>query len=177
MGFYRAAAVCGTLILIFAVMFAIPSVAADRDLIILNVGHSDIDDFDEETVEASIEYTSNWTIFGNGTWFSGAGPLLGLTITGKGAVFGYAGIYGDYFIGDSFVIRPEGGLGAFTPGDGKDLGGTFEIHGSLSIAYVFDNEARLGVTYSHISNGGVYASSPALDSLLLTYAFPIGPVF
>ena len=100
-----------------------------------------------------------------------------MTITGKGLVFAYAGLYVDYLVGDSLVIRPEGGLGAFTPGDGKDLGGTFEIHGSLSMVYVFDNEARLGVTYSHISNGSVYASSPALDSVLLTYAFPIGPVF
>ena len=69
------------------------------------------------------------------TWFSGFGPLLGITATGKGAVFGYVGSYGDDFIGGSFVIRPEGGL------------------------------------------GGVYTSSPALDSVLLTYAFPIGPVF
>ena len=173
MDFHRAATLAA-LILSFAVM---PARAADRDLIVLNIGHSDIDDFDEPTIEGNIEYTSSRTVWGNSTWFSGVGPLVGLTITGKGAVFGYVGIYGDYYIGDSFVVRPEGGLGAFTPGDGKDLGGTFEIHGSLSIAYVFDNQARLGVTYSHISNGGVYDSSPALDSLLLNYAFPIGPLY
>lgn len=173
MDFHRAAALAA-LILSFAVM---PARAADRDLIVLNIGHSDIDDFDEPTIEGNIEYTWRRTVWGNSTWFSGVGPLVGLTITGKGAVFGYAGIYGDFYIGDSFVVRPEGGLGAFTPGDGKDLGGTFEIHGALSIAYVFDNQARLGVTYSHISNGGVYASSPALDSLLLNYAFPIGPLY
>ena len=174
MVFPRCAAWLGALIVVFA---ALPAAAAHRDLIVLNIGHSDIDDFDEPTVEASIEYTSRNTVWGNATWFSGIGPLLGLTITGKGAFFAYGGIYGDYFIGDSLVIRPEVGFGAFTRGDGKDLGGVFEIHGSLSIAYAFDNEARLGVTYSHISNAGVNASNPALDSVLLTYAFPIGPVF
>ena len=56
-------------------------------------------------------------------------------------------------------------------------GGAFEFHGSLSMVCAFDNEARFGVTYSHISNAGVYASNPALDSVLPTCAFPIGPVF
>ena len=162
---------------LFMVLAALPAAAAHRDLIMVSVGHSDIEDFDEPTVEASIEYSSAKTVWGNATWFSGFGPMLGLTMTGKGAFFTYGGIYADYFIGDSFVIRTEGGLGAFTPGDGKDLGGTFEIHGALTFAYIFDNEARLGVTYSHISNGGVYASSPALDSILLNYAFPIDPIF
>ena len=167
-------AALSALVLIFAMT---PAMAADRDFIILNVGLSDVDDFDEETVEGNIEYAWNRTFFGNGGWFSGIGPAVGLTVTGKGGIFGYAAIYGDYFIGDSFVVRPEGGMGAFTRGSGKDLGGTFEIHGSLTVAYIFDNEARLGVTFSHISNGGVYASSPALDSILLHYAFPIGPIF
>ena len=174
MGFLRCAAWLGALNFVLATL---PAAAAHRDLIMLSVGHSDIDDFDEPTVEASIEYTSRKTYWGNSSWFSGVGPLLGLTITGKGLVFAYAGLYVDYLVGDSLVIRPEVGLGAFTPGDGKDLGGTFEFHGSLSMVYVFDNEARVGVTYSHISNAGVHASNPALDSVLLTYAFPIGPVF
>ena len=172
--FLRCATQLGAL---FVVLAALPAAAAHRDLIMVSIGHSDIEDFDEPTVEASIEYTSRKTVWGNATWFSGFGPMLGLTMTGKGAFFAYGGLYGDFFIGDSLVIRPEVGLGAFTPGNGKDLGGTFEIHDSLSMVYVFDNEARFGVTYSHISNAGVHASNPAVDSVLLTYAFPIGPVF
>jgi hypothetical protein len=172
---HKAAAALAALILIFAALS--PAAARDRNLILLNVSHSDIDDFDEPTVEGNIEYAWNRTVFGNDSWFSGIGPAVGLTVTGKGGVFGYAALYGDFFIGDSFVIRPEGGMGAFTRGAGKDLGGTFEIHGSLTVAYIFANEARLGVTFSHISNGGVYDSSPALDSILLNYSFPIGPIF
>lgn len=169
-------AALSALVLIFAMT---PAMAADRDFIILNVGLSDVDDFDEETVEGSIEYTSRRTFFGNGSRFSGVGPLLGVTVTGKGAVFAYAGIYGDYYLGKHrfWVLRPEGGIGYFKPGDGKDLGGVFEIHGSLTFAYVFDNETRLGVTFSHISNANTHSKNPALDSVLLTYAFPIGPVF
>ena len=172
--FLRCAAWIGAL---FMVLAALPAAAAPRDLIMVSVGHSDIDDFAEPTAEASIAYSSAKTVGGNATWVRGFGPMLGLTMTGKGAFFAYGGLYGDFFIGDSLVIRPEVGLGAFTPGNGKDLGGTFEIHDSLSMVYVFDNEARFSVTYSHISNAGVHASNPAVESVLLTYAFPIGPVF
>ena len=73
----KVAAAFGAIILIFAALS--PAVARDRNLIVLNVGHSDIDDFDEPTVEANIEHSWARTIFGNGTWFSGAGPLIGPT--------------------------------------------------------------------------------------------------
>ena len=153
------------------------ALADHRDLLGVWVGHSDIDDFDEETVEGRIEYTSRPTDFAFETFFGGVGPLAGLMVNGKGSVFAYAGIYGDFFVGGRFVIRPEVGLGAFKPGDAKDLGGVFEIHAALGVAYVFDNEARLGVTATHISNTGVHDSNPGLDSLLLSYSIPIGPLF
>lgn len=171
-----AVALLGAVFLIFAIT---PALAGHRDLIVLGVGLSDVDDFDEETVEGSIEYTSRRTILGNDTWFSGFGPMIGVTTTGKGAFFAYAGIYGDYFLGPHrfWVLRPEGGIGYFRPGDGKTLGGVFEIHGSLNLSYVFDNEARLGITFSHISNADTHKKNPALDSVLLSYSFPLGPVF
>ena len=154
-----------------------PALADHRDLLGIWVGHSDIDDFDEETVEGRIEYTSRLTDFAFKPFFGGVGPMAGIMVSGKGSVFAYAGIYGDFFVGEHFVIRPEGGLGAFKPGDAKDLGGVFEIHAALGFAYVFDNEARLGVTATHISNTGVHNSNPGLDSLLLSYSIPIGPLF
>ena len=58
MGFLRCAAWLGALNFVLATL---PAAAAHRDLIMLSVGHSDIDDFDEPTVEASIEYTSRKT--------------------------------------------------------------------------------------------------------------------
>ena len=85
----KVTAAFGAIILIFAALS--PAVARDRNLIVLNVGHSDFDDFDEPTVEANIEHSWARTIFGNGTWFSGVGPLIGLNITGKGGVLAMPG--------------------------------------------------------------------------------------
>ena len=75
--FLRCAAWLGALSMVLA---ALPAAAAHRDLIMVSVGHSDIEDFDEPTVEASIEYSSAKTVWGNATWFSGFGPMLGFEV-------------------------------------------------------------------------------------------------
>ena len=163
----------------FAVMgMSAPVEARDEhDLLSFWIGASDVTDFDEETVEGRIEYTSRLTDFAFEPFFGGVGPLVGLMVGGKGSVFVYAGVYGDFFLGPKLVIRPEGGLGVFREGDAKDLGGVLEIHSALTIAYIFDNGARLGITGAHISNAGNHGSNPGLESLLLSYAVPIGPLF
>ena len=174
MGFRDFAAVVGVAAALIA---GAPVAAQPNDLIVLMGGLSDFSDFDEDTFEGRIEYSSGLTDLPLLPFFRGVGPLAGLMVTGKGGVFGYAGIYGDFVIGDRFIVRAEGGIGAFREGDGKDLGGVFETHSALTFAYEFDNKARLGVTITHISNGGLNDSNPGLDSLLLSYSFPIEPIF
>ena len=139
-----------------------PAVAGDKDLLIFMVGQSDIDDFDEETFEGRIEFTSHYTGFAAPPYFGGFGPLLGLMANGKGSVFGYGGVYGDFFLGDNFVIRPEGGVGGFVQGNAKDLGGLFQYHAAITFAYVFENQARVGITLTHISNASIHGSNPGL---------------
>ena len=154
-----------------------PAEAGEKDLLIFMAGQSDIDDYDEETFEGRIEFTSHYTDFGAPPYFGGFGPLLGFMASGKGSVFGYGGVYGDFFLGDHIVIRPEGGGGGFVPGNAKDLGGLFQFHAAITFAYVFDNEARVGITLTHISNFSIHGSNPGLDSGLISYAMPVGPWF
>ena len=154
-----------------------PAVAGDKDLLIFMAGQSDIDDKDEVTFEGRIEYTSHYTDFAAEPWFDGFGPMLGLMASGKGSVFGYGGLYADFFLGDHIVIRPEGGGGGFVAGNAKDLGGVYQFHAAITFAYVFENEARVGVTLTHISNASIHDSNPGLDSGMFSYAMPIGPLF
>lgn len=154
-----------------------PALAGNKDLLIFMAGQSDIDDYDEETFEGRIEYTSHYTDFAAEPWFGGFGPMLGLMASGKGSVFGYGGLYADFFLGDHILIRPEGGGGGFVAGNAKDLGGVYQFHTAITFAYVFENEARVGVTLTHISNASIHDSNPGLDSGMFSYAMPIGPLF
>ncbi len=153
------------------VVWAAPVAAQEPDLFMVHLGMSDVTDFDEETFEGRIEYSSSRK-------FYFVGPMVGLMATGKRSVFGYGGLYLDIPLGDRIVIRTAGAIGAFSKGQAKDLGSVFEFHAGLTLAYVFENRARLGVTLTHISNAGLfYRSNPGVDSALLTYAIPIGPFF
>ncbi len=153
-----------------------PAVAGDKDLLIFMAGQSDIDDYDEETFEGRIEFTSHYTDFAAEPFFGGFGAMLGLMVSGKGSVFGYGGTYADIFLGDHIVIRPEGG-GGFVAGNSKDLGGVYQFHAAITFAYVFENEARVGITLTHISNFSIHDSNPGLDSGLFSYSMPIDPLF
>ena len=148
-----------------------------HDLLSFSVGVSDVTDFDETTAEGRIEYASHHTVLGIGSWFSGFGPMAGFMLTGKGAVFGYGGLYWDVIFGDRVVLRQELGVGAFEEGSAKDLGGTFEFHTSIGLFYKFDGGARLGVKLNHISNLGFHDSNPGVESGLLTLSLPMRPLF
>ncbi len=104
------------------------------------------------------------------------GPLVGILANTDGGVFGYGGGYFDIQIG-RLVLTPMAGMGGYRRGSSKRLGGTFEFHLGFDAAYRFDNGARLGIKFSHISNAFIHKSNNGEESLLLTYSMPIGNMF
>ena len=47
----------------------------------------------------------------------------------------------------------------------------------FDVAYRFDDGARLGVKFSHISNARIHESNEGAESFLLTYSMPLGNMF
>lgn len=108
---------------------------------------------------------------GEKLWFFG--PAVGVTANTDGGVYGYGGIYSDFVFG-SVVLTPFVGVGAYSEGNSKDLGGTFQIRSSLEISYEFGNRMRTGLIFAHLSNAGIYDSNPGEEELMLTFSFPLG---
>ena len=90
-----------------------------------------------------------------------------------GGVFGYAGLYADFRLGDHILILPSAGAGGYSEGDSKDLGGVFEFHLGATLAYIFEDDSSLGV----ISNARINESNPGVNSLLLSYSLPLERLF
>jgi lipid A 3-O-deacylase len=101
------------------------------------------------------------------------GPAIGGMVNSDGAVNPYAGIYTDLAMGP-IIVSPFAGAGYYFEGNSKDLGGPFEFRLALDVAYEFDNQSRLGVRLSHLSNAGIYDHNPGEEELMLFYAFAIG---
>ncbi|MDH3475842.1 MAG: acyloxyacyl hydrolase [Rhodospirillales bacterium] len=139
------------------------------DVITLGVGAFDGAKTDPISAEFRAEFRS-------GRKLTLLGPLAGVLATTDGGVSGYGGLYMDLEIG-RVAITPAGGAGAYRKGSGKDLGGTFQFHLGLDVAYRFDGGSRLGLKVAHISNAFLHDSNPGEESFLLTYSLPVGRIF
>jgi lipid A 3-O-deacylase len=101
-------------------------------------------------------------------------PIAGMLATHKGTIYPYGGFRFDAEIGRHVIITPEAAVGYWTRGGGKDLGGHIEFKTGGEFAYRFDNNARLGFLFDHISNAGIYKKNPGVESAMLMYSIPLG---
>lgn len=83
-------------------------------------------------------------------------------------------LYTDMRLGEHWTITPAAGIGAYERGGGKDLGGVFQFHLGLDVAYRLQSGSRIGVKLTHISNASIHDDNPGTESLLLTYTIPLG---
>lgn len=140
------------------------SAEEEPDFFTFAAGVYDIND-DETAGDFRVEYRSDlrfWEIM----------PFVGLMVTTDEAVYGYAGFGIDLFFGRRIVLSPTAAFGAYSDGDGKELGGTLEFRTGAELAWRFDDYSRLGLALHHISNASIYDSNPGTEMLVLTYSVP-----
>ncbi len=109
--------------------------------------------------------------FGSKLWV--LTPLVGGEVTSDGSAYGYFGFALDIHLGDSWVFSPNEAAGAWTRGDGKELGSVVEFRSGGEIDYRFADESRLGVSFHHISNAGIGKHNPGEEEALAVYSLPL----
>ena len=145
-----------------------PAAAAEDDphFLTLAAGYYDIND-DMDAAEFRAEFRS-----GDKLWiFKPFGGLMG---TSDAAFYGYAGFLVDLYFGRRIVLTPSLAAGLYEDGDGKDLGHIVEFRSSLELAYRFDNRARLGLSFYHLSNASLDDNNPGTEVFSLNYSIPLG---
>lgn len=152
---------------VFAIALSVaPAIAQDDpEFLSFQVGGFDVND-SETTGMFGIEYRSDYKdLF--------LTPMAGGFVSAEGAFYGYGGVFVDIFLGRRLVLRPNFSVGAFSDGDGKDLGGWLEFRSGIELAWRFDDRSRLGIEFSHLSNAGIYDSNPGTENLTINYSVPI----
>jgi len=125
------------------------------------------DNHDDRSAAFQLEYRHGnkfWGVFG---------PAIGGMVNTDGAVNPYVGFYTDLALGP-VIVSPFAGAGYYADGQSKDLGGPFEFRLAIDVAYEFDNQSRLGLRLSHLSNAYIYDRNPGAEELMLVYSFAIG---
>ena len=94
----------------------------------------------------------------------------GISATEEGSFWGYGGLRVDLEVGERFVVSPGFAVALYEEGDGKDLGGVVEFRSSIDFGYQVTSKARLGFTFYHLSNAGLYDQNPGANSAVITYS-------
>ena len=71
--------------------------------------------------------------------------------------------------GEHWGISIGFGVGLWDSGDGLDLGGPVEFRSSIELFTELTERSRLGLTFYHLSNAGLYEDNPGSNSLVLLY--------
>ena len=120
----------------------------------------------EQTVEFNAEYRFHEI-------YQGVRPTFGLRYDSESALYGFAGINYEIDLSDKWVISPSFMAGLYSQGASHDLGGALEFRSGIEVDYKMENEARVGLIFTHTSNAGIYDENPGMESLSIVYSHPI----
>jgi lipid A 3-O-deacylase len=151
-----------------AAILLAPSLARADDPGLLAIGAGAIDfDHKQPAAEFRAEYR-----FAQGFYF--IKPIAGVLGTTRGSVYVYGGLRADFIFAQHYVLMPVAAVGYFDRGNGKDLGSHTEFKTGVEFAYRFDNAARVGLAFDHISNAGITRVNPGTESLMVMVSLPLG---
>jgi len=129
----------------------------------------------EDAPEFRLEYRFGTSLWSPTDWFQ-VRPFAGAAATGDGMLYGLGGVLLDMQFGD-FVFTPSFGAGLWNRGSGKDLGHPVEFRTMFEAGYRFENDARVTVGFSHMSNANLDDTNPGANSLMLYFHMPTGYLF
>lgn len=105
-------------------------------------------------------------------WY-GLEIAVGAAGTEDGNVWVYGGLRRDFELESRWRLTPGFAIALYEEGDGKDLGGVVEFRSSIELAYLLNRRSRVGLTFYHLSNAGIYDKNPGSNSLVASYAFSL----
>ena len=141
----------------------------DPPLLVLGTGGAEIFDTHRE-IYWNMEYRPAFRFCRLGPWLSFG--------TGRSHEFYAAiGILIDFELGRNWVLTPGFGGGYYNAASGLDLGFDAEFRSSLELSKRFANGQRLGLVFSHVSNGSLGRHNPGSETLGLNYALPLDRLF
>lgn len=134
------------------------------------VGWFDLVDSEDEAVDFRLEYR-------HGDDFLWLKPWAGIEATTDGSVWGGIGVLMDIVFFERLVLTGSFAPGLYEDGDGKDLGHTVEFRSQVELGFQFENQSRVSVAFSHLSNAGLDDENPGVEVLNLYYHLPLDVLF
>lgn len=167
----------GRAFLLFLLVFGlIPSHthAGGSGFLGLSIGYFNALDGDEQSAaDFRIEYRPDSPIF-----IRQLKPWAGAEVTSRGSAWAGAGLLLDLKLSNRLYLIPSFGAGLYAHnGRDPDLDHPIQFRSQLELAYAFDNQSRLGLAFSHLSNAGLGDQNPGTEAVSLYWHVPIDFLF
>jgi hypothetical protein len=154
------------LILLVSLVYILPRVTWADNHSLLTVGVGCVRIFDKDNkFFGSIGYRPSYRFYKVGPWICFEATDRDFYLTGGGLL--------DITLGKHYFLTPSLGVGVYLENDGMHLGSSIEFREAIEISYHFKNDARLGLSFSHVSNAGISKQNPGTEAIMVIYALPL----
>ena len=127
-----------------------------------------LDYSDDQKRSGFVDATFVFANESNNRFFGKFAPITGAMITQDDATMLYAGVKGNFTLGN-FFISPSFSPGYYDMGNGKDLGSFLEFKSQINFGWQLRDKSNLGLSYSHISNADLGNKNPGANNLAFTF--------
>lgn len=145
--------------------------AYDKHSVTIGLGISDVLDANDKEPVGNVEWRGSALERTSTLGIPNVSPLVGASLTTEGAGIVYAGFLYDWNVYDAWSLVPSLSAGLYWDGNGKDMGGMFQVRPAIEVNYKLDASQRVGVNFAHISNLGLYDHNPGKEELTFNYSF------
>jgi lipid A 3-O-deacylase len=143
--------------------------AYSANFLSLSIGYfNTLDDADNEA-DFRAEYRPEKPIF-----LGIVKPWVGVEATSKASIWAGGGFLMDIKIADRLYLTPSFGIGFYNNGASNiDLSHPIQFRSQIEIHHIFQNDSRIGLGFSHLSNAGLGNHNSGAEVLSLYYTVPI----
>lgn len=159
---------------VLALTAGMPQIATAEAPSMISFGVGVFDAFDnDQAVDLRAEYRSGKSVI-----FTNLHPYAGLEITTEGTTWVGGGLYYDYNFSPNWYLTPSLGVGLYNQGGSdKDLDHVVEFRTQLEVSYEFENQHRVGLSFTHMSNAGLGDENPGTEAVGLYWHIPFNKIF
>ena len=157
-------------------LLPLPALAQQPDLLVGGLGATDALRGDRSGVDVRLDYRPGISLLPVLQEYFVVRPWVGAEPTSRGSVWGGGGVLLDIGVG-RFALVPSVGVGGYHRGNGKDLGNVLEFRSAVELQYKFEDQSRVGLGISHISNAGTTPRNPGTEAIFFNYQVPLNRLF
>lgn len=100
-------------------------------------------------------------------------PFGGTMANTDGAIHIYAGLFYELEVTSFLFITPSFAPGIYFSSKSKNLDFALQFRSQIELGINLQNDIKVGISFNHISNASLGNTNPGVESIAISYYFPL----